>query len=443
MTDEPYQRAGLATGEGEHAYARFALRWIPAVIVGYALLVSPVMLKWRSAGMVTDINIAAAQSNPLNQLFWILTLAVAVVAAWRNFRNIGRFLSDPVFVLVLCYLAFAALSVFWSPVPGIAFRRLALQVIVVLALGISIGLADDRDAMLDRVLAVFAVTVIINAVAVVLMPPGPIGHEGIYEHKNSLGAAMAFAVLFCMYGAAVKRGWLRAFFVVLVVAAYFALVLSKSKTSLGLAVLLPLGVWLTVAITRPLRMNAALFVLFALALGLAAWFYFSVLMDFGFDDLSMLLFDDTTFTGRTVIWQFVLDVIGRSPLIGQGYASFWGIGAGSIVEREAPGFVAALLQAHNGYLDVLLETGVVGLTFLLATIIAALFSAARSADSHPALCWLSMTLVLTGVSHNMLESSWFRGYSLIWMLFLFAALLPRIADLSAPARAGAPPLAKS
>ncbi|WP_193177192.1 O-antigen ligase family protein [Oricola nitratireducens] len=428
MTDEPYQQAGLATGEGEHALARFVLRWIPAIIIAYALMISPVLMQWRSSGAVTDINVAAAQSNPLNQLFWIGMLAAAVLSAWRNFREIGRLLSEPVILLVFCYLGFAALSVLWSPVPAIAFRRLALQGVVVLALGISTALADDRDAMLDRVLAIFAVTVVVNLLSVLLTPPGPIGHEGIYSQKNGLGAAMAFSVLFCIYGAAIKRGRLRLFFIALMLAAFYALVMSKSKTSLGLAVLLPVLVFLTIVITRPLRMNAALFVLFAVATGLVGWFYFSALTGFDFADLSMLLFNDETFTGRTTIWAFVTDVISRNPVFGQGYASFWGIGAGSIVEREAPGFVVGLLQAHNGYLDTLVETGAIGLSILLALVAAALFSAARAAVRQPALCWLSMTVVLTAVSHNMLESSWFRGYSLIWMVFLFAVLLPRAAD---------------
>ena len=112
------------------------------------------------------------------------------------------------------------------------------------------------------------------------------------------------------------------------------------------------------------------------------------------------LFNDETFTGRTYIWQFAVDVIGRSPLIGQGYASFWGAGQGSIVEREAPGFIVDLLQAHNGYLDTLLETGAVGFSILIALILAALFVAARSAVRRPAIAWLSMTLVLTKTSYS-------------------------------------------
>ncbi|PTW62735.1 O-antigen ligase [Breoghania corrubedonensis] len=425
MTDDRYSGPILTHEREASASARFVLRWIPAIIMAYAFLISPFLMQWGNSGGDVDINVAASQSNVLNQLFWIGVFGAAIGSAWHNLKDIGRLLTNPVTLLLLLYLAFAALSVFWSPVPGIAFRRLVLQAIVVLALGISTVLADDRDETLDRILFVIAVTVLVNFADVLLTPPGPIGHEGIYSQKNGLGAAMAFSVLFCIYGAAAKRGRLRVVFLGLTVAAFYALVESKSKTSLGLAVLLPILIYVAILITRPFRMNVALFLLFCLALGLAGWFYVSAMTRFGFEELSMLLFGDETFTGRTVIWSFVVDVISRNPLFGQGYSSFWGIGAGSIVEREAPGFVVGLLQSHNGYLDVLVETGLIGLSILIALILAALFSAARAIALRPALCWLSMTLVVTVVCHNMLESSWFRGYSLTWMLFVLAALLPQ------------------
>jgi exopolysaccharide production protein ExoQ len=435
MTDDRYEQSSIAADDTANDLARSVLRWIPAIIIAYSILISPAIMHWRFAGEITDINVAASQSSPVNQLFWIVVLGMAATAAWRSNARFGQLFSDPVIVLAFCYLAFALLSILWSPVPAIAFRRLALQIIVVLALGISTVFADDRNAILDRVMAVFAVAVILNAAVVLLTPPGPIGHEGIYSQKNELGVMMAFAMLFCIYGAIVKHGRLRMFFVGLIFAAFYALVESKSKTALGLGISMPVFVFMVVMITRTLRMNAAVLVLFSVVFGLLSWFYLSALTAFGFADLSMFLFNDETFTGRTTIWQFAVDVISRSPLIGQGYASFWGVGAGSIVEREAPGFVVGLLQAHNGYLDTLLETGVVGLSILLALIVAALFSAARAEAGRPALCWLSITLVLTVVSHNMLESSWFRGYSVTWMLFIFAALLPRAAD---PLRATQP-----
>ncbi|MDJ0930992.1 hypothetical protein [Breoghania sp.] len=137
MTDR-YSNPMLAREAEANTLAGFVLRWISALIMAYAFLISPVLMHWGASARAADINVFASQSNPFNQLFWGAVLGASILSAWHNFRNIGRLLGDPVALLMLLYLLFAAASVLWSPVPAIAFRRLALQVIIVLALGISI-----------------------------------------------------------------------------------------------------------------------------------------------------------------------------------------------------------------------------------------------------------------------------------------------------------------
>lgn len=432
MADDYYSRVTEAATDAD---SRRLLHWIPAIIFAYVFLLSPLIVQAMAPSESTNVNVAGAQSNPANQLFWIGMLALTLIAVRRDFGAAFRLLRDPVVVLVVAYLAFAAVSLLWSYAPAISFRRLVLQVIVVLSVILPSALATDRDRMLERILAVIVMAVVLNFVVVLATPPGPLGHEGIYDHKNTLGSMMMFAICLCLYGAATRRGTLRIVFLACVVMAFVALVESRSKTSLGLAVMMPALTFMAIAIARPVRMNVAAFVLFAAVFAIAAWFYISALTGYTFADMSMLLFGDTTFTGRTIIWEFVLDVISRSPLVGQGYAAFWGVGAGSIVDTEAPALVARLQQAHNGFLDVFVETGLIGLIILLALIVATLLSAAKSLERQPALCWLAITLVLIVVSHNMLESSLFRSYSLAWLLFLFAAFLPRAGDFDRAANA--------
>jgi len=432
MADDYYSRVTEAATDAD---SRRLLHWIPAIIFAYVFLLSPLIVQAMAPSESTNVNVAGAQSNPANQLFWIGMLALTLIAVRRDFGAAFRLLRDPVVVLVVAYLAFAAMSLLWSYAPAISFRRLVLQAIVVLSVILPSALATDRDRMLERILSVIVMAVVLNFVVVLATPPGPLGHEGIYDHKNTLGSMMMFAICLCLYGAATRRGTLRIVFLACVVMAFVALVESRSKTSLGLAVMMPALTFMAIAIARPVRMNVAAFVLFAAVFAIAAWFYISALTGYTFADMSMLLFGDTTFTGRTIIWEFVLDVISRSPLVGQGYAAFWGVGAGSIVDTEAPALVARLQQAHNGFLDVFVETGLIGLIILLALIVATLLSAAKSLERQPALCWLAITLVLIVVSHNMLESSLFRSYSLAWLLFLFAAFLPRAGDFDRAANA--------
>lgn len=380
----------------------------------------------RAAPDIADAAAAPAQpgSNFANQLFWVAIFAMTLFSCRHRLHRLAGALMQPIMIIVAAYLAVAFASVLWSPVPSIAFRRASLQFIVLATVLLPVLVVDDRKAQIDRLMAVFLATAIVNIFPVVLLPAGRLGHEGIYSHKNELGLVAAYAFIFCLYGIARLRGLWRLLPMACAAFTMVELVLSQSKTSLGLALLIPMIALVIVGVSRFLRLNALFTLAFGTFLFVIAGVFVAYLIDFSFADLSMLLFDDTTFTGRTVIWDFMAGVIGREPLLGQGYGSFWDIGEGSILKMEAPGFVVHLLQGHNGYIDVAVELGIVGVAILLMLLTCILYNVSRrDGGEHrmgAAEAWLFVSVVIIGLCHNMLESSWFRGYSVVWMIFLLA-----------------------
>ncbi len=416
--------AAAKTGDG-------FLGWVPAIVIAYATLLSPLFFAQESAD-VADAAAAAAsasRSNLANQLFWIGLFGAVIVSGRHRLGRLLVVLRQPTVIVILAYLALALASMLWSPVPSIAFRRAMLQVIVLTAIVCPVFMANDRQAQLERLVLVFLVTVIVNMVPVIFQPPGPIGHEGIYAHKNQFGLVAAYAFIFSLYAVVRLSGVLRLVAIACVFMALFELVVSQSKTSLGLSLLIPAVSLFVVGLSVLLGIRSVYVLLFGAALAITGYLFFNFLFDYHFSDLSMLLFNDTTFTGRTVIWDFIFGIISREPLFGQGYGSFWGIGPDSIVAREAPGFVAFLLQSHNGYVDVMLELGVVGFFLLILLLFSMLFDVSRlkggsesaNGGAGRAEAWLFMSVALVAICHNMLESSWFRGYFLAWLLFVLVA----------------------
>jgi|GEM_PF-1412461 len=75
---------------------------------------------------------------------------------------------------------------------------------------------------------------------------------------------------------------------------------------------------------------------------------------------------NATLSGRTEIWQAVWPFVMRKPWLGWGYAAFWrGWTGPSFDVSSAVHFL--VFHAHNGYLDLWLQTGAIGLgLFLLA-----------------------------------------------------------------------------
>ncbi|GGB48394.1 hypothetical protein GCM10011316_20680 [Roseibium aquae] len=396
---------------------------IPAIVLFYVILLNPLLTEGATVGSAEN-NIAAAEPNRLNQLFWLGLFGLTLFSAGNRIFVIFDRLKNPAVLFIAAYLVLAFASVTWSPVPGIALRRILLQTIFVLVLAIPILVSRDTGRVISGLLAVLALAVWINVIAVIIVPPSPIGHVGLYAQKNALGATMAGAFLFMMFGFFTRRGAMRWVYLATAFAALALVVMSQSKTSLALGIAAPAAAFGLIAISRGLNIGLTGLFLFSAVFGLACWFFFSQAAQFAFSDLSMLLFDDETFTGRTTIWAFSLEAIERSPVLGHGYASFWATGTDSSVFREAPGFVASLLQSHSGYLDVLIETGAVGFSLLVLLLVFTLTQIARLARHMPGLAWLCLTILIFAMVHNSMESSWFRGFSFLWLQFLLAALLP-------------------
>ncbi len=446
MTDDRLSSEMRATGEASSVpypvstpgrVKWFGADWLsllPGLALAYVLLIDPLTIYLGPHNSATNINIVASRSNALNQLFWVTLFLLSVTIGWRTIcARIWSALTQPVLLCLAAYVVLAGLSMLWSPVPGIALRRMALQALVILILTITVAMPGDKRPIMGPLLVVTVMAVLLNLFIVLITPPGPLGHSGIYVQKNELGANMAMATLFCVYGIVTYQGWRRAALLIAALMAIFILKGSDSKTSIGLMALLPPLAFILVVIARKARINLALLLGFGFLFLLAGWFLFSNLTQFDFSDLSLVLFHDDTFTGRTTIWNFVVRMISERPFLGNGFSSFWGIGAGSTVIREAPGFVSGLLQAHNGYLDVLIDTGIVGLIVLLALIVSSFTSSARLVKRDAALGWLCLTLILFTTTHNMLESSWFRGIYFPWFTFLLGALLAQSpADSSKP-----------
>ena len=94
---------------------------------------------------------------------------------------------------------------------------------------------------------------------------------------------------------------------------------------------------------------------------------------------------DPTLTDRTKIWHLLLSMH-TNPLLGTGYESFWlGPRLVKIWQRFGP-----INEAHNGYLEVYLNLGLIGL-FLLIVIPDRQLSNHLPKDSSPFPAFASLT----------------------------------------------------
>ena len=133
---------------------------------------------------------------------------------------------------------------------------------------------------------------------------------------------------------------------------------------------------------------------------------------------------DATLTGRTEIWNIVLDVGPGNFLLGRGYGSFW---SGSTAEQvwDRLTYHTHFTQSHNGYIDIYLELGVIGL-FLLAWMMCSVVGTFRQTFAvnveYGAYRLAFFTAILV---HNLTESSYGRPTHLLWFVFLLTCVYVR------------------
>ena len=228
------------------------------------------------------------------------------------------------------------------------------------------------------------------------------------------------------------------------------IIASDSKTALALMIMAPaiaISIYLS---SRLLAIGPAVASTLVIGLCVSGFVMISAATGFSVEDLMLVTYGDATFTGRTDIWSFIYTHIQQSPILGNGFRGFWSLGGASPKHGSEIEFIRTIGSGHNGFLDVTLDLGIVGLALLLAMIYAG-FRAAGRIDVRPlhiTLFYLSM--ILFSVGRNMMESvilwsTFFDNLSFLLVCFLACynrpipamVMQPGSAAVGAPARRAA------
>jgi O-antigen ligase len=172
--------------------------------------------------------------------------------------------------------------------------------------------------------------------------------RGIFHNKNSMATIMLWSVMTFIYSAVLFKGWppyLRYINYGLLLSSLAMLIAAHSVSVYVTAASICLGIAWLVVVARNGLMRPPLALL-------CIWFVALVMVVFVSDPamVTTVLGRDPTLTKRTVIWAFALQMIEARPVLGYGYGVFW----------DSVGSVARVVNAHNGYLTVILDVGLLG-----------------------------------------------------------------------------------
>ena len=319
-------------------------------------------------------------------------------------------------------------SAIYAIQPGISIRRAIGMYIILLAVGWCIQNLGAAKTL--RAVYVFLATIITASYIAVLLSPIPLfsfaihpadeidttligAWRGVIPHKNIAGAVMIHASLFFFHHAINRRKALDFLFFFL--AATF-LVFTKSKTSISwfLIVLMAGLGYRTIMLygLRPFFHVATAFMAFWLAV--FTWAEWDLVMQF--------FSNPENLSGRIGIWESVMPYIERNPILGSGYGSYWAIGYSSpIFETAITEFISQIGHSHSGYIEVLLTTGLVGLTLaIIALMIVPYYRFANPLNSDVKLSAMLFSMWLFGMVQNFTESQFFSPDKQSWVFVVIA-----------------------
>ena len=245
--------------------------------------------------------------------------------------------------------------------------------------------------------------------------PWPGAWRGIFVHKNVFGAySVLTAAIFFVLSIYAKNN--QRMMWVLFSACIITIILSTSKTALILSFVAVLLIMLFERFrwmgTRTiLWLNVSTFAIGGIS-GVMFIFWGTILRALG---------KDPTLTGRTLIWTFLIEEkIPDHLWFGYGRNIFWSASQYWDGIYEAAHHVPA--NAHNGFLDLVIDVGIVGFFFFVLAWIFTYVKALKLAYSNkePAYLWPPIFLTLM-ILNNVMESILARQTNIFWVLFVTMA----------------------
>lgn len=265
-------------------------------------------------------------------------------------------------------IGIASFSYFWSVAPADTLRY-SIYTIGTTAFGLYLATRYSLREQLDILSYTYGVMLILSVLLAVALPHyGIMGgvHEGalrgVFTHKNQFGAMMVpGGVVFLLKALRNQRtSWI---YWLLLIGNIALIVLSRSTTALAtMAIMLLLCLVYRIFRWRYELMISAILGATVFAIGATILFTGA----FDLDSILAIFGKDATFSSRTLIWQYVWDKITYRPWFGYGLAAFW-------QGLEGPsGYIqlamrVTVVYAHNGFLDLWLSIGLVGLSVFLVS----------------------------------------------------------------------------
>lgn len=315
--------------------------------------------------------------------------------------------------LYIFFMFYISASVVWSDDSTSTLRISAYFWVVAIVALLAVVAFRNHPEKFFQTLVLYSVVMIGGSLIMVFLNPARgIGEDGrwlgLTSHANGLGLISIISVWANIsYIFMTRSAFVKILNLSMILFAALCIYGANSVTSFLVSVFivaltLILRTFDTKRITRSFfQMTvAALFAFFCFSV-----FYVLAPEVFSIDSMLGVVGRNSTFTGRTALWDTAMTRIAQDPLIGTGFQEYINI-SGSRIKHF-----------HSGYIELLIRGGILAVLFLAAFVFQLVFSLKRYAN--PDLYIYSLVMIVAILAHNVTEGSFGRGLNALWLVFTF------------------------
>jgi exopolysaccharide production protein ExoQ len=345
---------------------------------------------------------------------------------WKN--SIKTALNDK-YLLVLTIMILVSFA--WSDVSILTFKD-SREIMQMTSFGLYFASQFSIKKQVKLIALAFFIGSVMSLIVVFAVPTiglhfidHPGAWKGVYGYKNILGSMMIISAFsFCFlpknsHNYNVLNNFIYQIYKWLGLSlSIFLMLCSTSKTSLVVSIVLSLMLFLYSKYrwqgkTTVVFLDIAILIIGGLATVLiGSW-----------SEILIAIGRDPTLTGRTPMWGVALSRLMERPLLGFGRSAFWAPGSKYAKEAGlalADGFIPP--HGHNGFIDMALDVGLIGLTLFAITFFITYFRALKLAYAakEPENLWYLAFLIFL-VMNNLTESFLLYKTNIFWTLYLTVA----------------------
>lgn len=407
--------------------------WIP--VIWLSLAGSRSLSEWLQAAPPASSSAALLEGDPINRFTYSCLIGLGLIVFSFRWRRVLRLLQANGVIVI--FLLYCALSLTWADYPDVGFKRWVktvgdfIMVLIVLS-------ERDPPAAIRRLLTRTGFLLIPLSLLMIKYYPDLARYydrwdwstyfSGVTTNKNSLGViCLLFGLTSAWQFLAALNGGdrpgrprrLLAHGAILAIVLWL-FKLANSMTSL-ICFLLGIVVLLVVQFRAVGRTPLVVHSLVAFLIAFP-----SAVLFVGIESILQMIGKDPTLTDRTVIWDMLLTLM-TNPWLGMGFENFW---LGPRLDRIWAAYSWAPNQAHNGYLEIYLNLGWIGVGLLVTILLMGYQTVLTGLRRSPSTGNLMLAFFVVGIVYNFTEAALFRMMAPAWFALLLA--ITKVPDLHRP-----------